>query len=64
MICNVGKTDSWLRIILGLLAGILGIVFTTWWGLVGVILFFTGIFRWCPLYQPLKISTVKDENQD
>lgn len=58
---NVGTIDRLLRIILGLIIAILGVVFENWWGLVGVVLIATGLFRFCPLYLPLKISTVKKE---
>jgi hypothetical protein len=59
---NVGTIDRLLRIILGLIIAILGVVFENWWGLVGVVLIATGLFRFCPLYLPLKISTVKKED--
>jgi hypothetical protein len=44
-----------------LIIAILGVVFENWWGLIGVVLIATGLFRFCPLYLPLKISTVKKE---
>lgn len=56
---NVGTVDRLLRIILGLIIAILGVVFDSWWGLVGLIPLATGIFQFCPLYFPLKISTLK-----
>ncbi len=58
---NVGTIDRLLRIILGLVIAILGVVFESWWGLIGVMLITTGLFRFCPFYVPLKISTVKKE---
>lgn len=58
---NVGTVDRLLRIILGLIIAILGVVFDSWWGLVGIIPIATGLFQFCPLYFPLKISTVKKE---
>lgn len=56
---NVGSIDRLLRIILGLIIAILGVVYSSWWGLVGLVPIATGLFRFCPLYFPLKISTVK-----
>ena len=56
---NVGTIDRLLRIILGLIIAILGVVFDSWWGLVGIIPIATGLFQFCPLYFPLKISTLK-----
>lgn len=61
MKCNVGTVDRLLRIILGLVIGILGVVFNSWWGLVGLVPLLTGLFRFCPMYLPMKLSTVKKE---
>lgn len=59
---NVGSIDRLLRIILGLIVAILGVIFDSWWGLIGIIPLATGIFKVCPLYLPFGLSTVsKDE---
>ncbi|MDX1285246.1 MAG: DUF2892 domain-containing protein [Draconibacterium sp.] len=60
MKCNVGSIDRLLRIIVGLLIAIIGVVFDSWWGLVGLVPLATGLFKWCPVYVPFKISTKKD----
>lgn len=63
MKCNVGTGDRWFRILGGLLVIIvLGWFFKSWWALIGVVLVLTGIFRFCPLYVPLKIDTGKKQN--
>ena len=59
MKCNVGPVDRLIRIILGLAIAVLGIVFESYWGLVGLVPLATGLFKWCPLYIPFKISTLK-----
>ncbi|MBN2636158.1 MAG: DUF2892 domain-containing protein [Prolixibacteraceae bacterium] len=59
---NVGAIDRLLRIILGLVIAIAGVLFDSWWGLIGIIPLATGLFSFCPLYFPLKISTVKKED--
>ena len=61
MKCNVGSIDRLLRIILGLIIAILGVYFNSWWGLVGIVPMATGLFSFCPVYVPLKISTTKKE---
>jgi len=61
MKCNVGSIDRLLRIILGLIIAILGVVFDCWWGLIGFVPISTGLFSFCPLFVPLKISTTKKE---
>jgi len=58
---NVGSVDRLLRIILGLIIAILGVVFDSWWGLIGLVPLATGLFSFCPAYCPLKISTIKKE---
>lgn len=59
MHCNVGKVDRAIRIIIGLIIIVLGIVFQSWLGLIGIIPLLTGIIKWCPLYLPFKINTNK-----
>jgi len=56
---NVGSVDRLARIIVGLLIAIVGVIFDSWWGLVGIVPLATGLFSFCPLYLPLKISTEK-----
>jgi len=54
---NMGITDKWIRVVLGLTIGILGIYFKSWWGLLGVVFLATALINWCPLYLPFGIST-------
>jgi len=61
MKCNVGSVDRLLRIILGLIIAILGVYFNSWWGLIGIVPLATGLFSFCPMYVPLKMSTAKKE---
>ncbi len=49
MKCNVGKTDRIIRIIGGLVIALLGVVFSSWWGLIGIIPLVTGLFSICPV---------------
>jgi len=57
MKCNVGRTDRIVRIISGLVIAILGVVFNSWWGLIGIVPLATGLFAFCPGYLPFKINT-------
>jgi len=61
MKCNVGPVDRLVRIIVGLVIAIVGVIFDSWWGLVGIVPLATGLFKFCPLYVPFKISTTKKE---
>jgi hypothetical protein len=56
---NVGTADRIIRLILGIIVIILGIIFNSWWGLIGVLLFLTGLLGRCGLYLPFKINTCK-----
>jgi len=56
---NVGKADKIIRLILGVLAIALGVIFQSWWGLIGLVLILTALVNWCPLYFPFGISTAK-----
>ena len=58
---NVGPIDRLLRIIAGLVIAIIGVVLDTWWGLIGLVPLATGLFKWCPLYSLLNISTRKEQ---
>jgi hypothetical protein len=59
MTINVGSTDRWLRIVLGIVVIVLGFYFQSWWGALGIIPIATGLLRFCPLYFPFKINTAK-----
>lgn len=58
MKCNVGMADRIIRIVIGLVIVALGVYFNSWWGIVGIVPLATGIFKWCPVYVPFKISTI------
>ncbi len=63
MKCNIGKND---RIIRGIIAAVffaVGLIYQTWWGLLGIIPLFTAITGFCGLYVPLKINTLKKEEK-
>ena len=57
---NVGNTDRWIRIVLGVVLLSL-IVFLDggirWIGLIGLIPLITGLINFCPIYALLKINT-------
>jgi len=59
MKCNMGTADRTFRAIVGIAALIAGIIFQSWWGLVGLILLGTAFLRWCPAYVPFGINTGK-----
>lgn len=56
---NMGSVDRLIRLIVGAVIIVWGILTANWWGAVGIILLVTGLMNWCPLYIPFKISTIK-----
>ena len=56
---NEGPTDRIIRLILGAIIILLGAIFNSWWGLIGVLVFITGITGWCGLYKLFGITTCK-----
>lgn len=63
MTANVGSIDRILRILAGL--ALLSLVFIgpqTMWGLVGLVPLATGLFRFCPAYTLLGVSTCSAKN--
>lgn len=59
MKCNVGQKDRMLRVVVGLIVVLAGVLFESPWGLVGIVPLLTGLIRWCPAYVPFSISTNK-----
>ena len=59
MKCNVGPTDRIIRIVIGLVIAIAGVVFDSYWGFVGILVMATGLFGYCLLYPLLKLNTNK-----
>ena len=57
MTCNVGGFDRVFRIIGGLVVLGAGAYFRAYWGLIGLLLLLTGLFRFCPAYLPFHWNT-------
>jgi hypothetical protein len=63
MKCNIGVTDRIVRILIGLIIGLLGLYFNSWWGLLGIIPLATAFVRFCPLYKLLGTGTCGEQTQ-
>jgi hypothetical protein len=59
MKCNVGTRDKGLRLFFGSVMIILGFAYSTWIGVIGLVMVLTSVFRFCPLYALLKKTTCK-----
>jgi hypothetical protein len=61
MKANVGSTDRLLRLVAGIGLAIGGVIYESYWGLIGVVLLATAVFRFCPLYSIFKMNTAKGD---
>ncbi|MGQ9798315.1 MAG: YgaP family membrane protein [Ignavibacterium sp.] len=57
MTTNIGSADKVIRIVLGLAILAIGLLYESWWGLVGLVPLVTAFIGVCPAYSLLKIST-------
>ena len=61
---NVGGFDKSARIVVGTIVILAGIIFQSWWGLIGFVPLITGMSSTCPVYIPFGISTNKSKIKD
>lgn len=54
---NVGQTDRIIRIVIGLGIAIGGVIFESYWGLIGILILATGVYRYCLLYKIFGLDT-------
>ncbi|MBN1930158.1 MAG: DUF2892 domain-containing protein [Desulfobacterales bacterium] len=60
MKCNVGRLERIIRVIIGLGLMGAGILFNSWWGIIGLIPLLTAIIGWCPVSAAIGFSTCRD----
>lgn len=62
---NVGSFDAAGRAVLGFALFGIGHHYHNWWGLIGFVPLFTGVFGFCPLYWLFRFDTsAQDEFDD
>jgi len=64
MKANIGTADRVIRVIVGLVILALGIIFRSWWGLIGLLPILTASIRFCPAYVPFGFTTCKAEPKE
>jgi len=57
MKANIGSLDRVARLVAGFAILAAGFYFKSWWGLLGIPPVLTAVFRFCPAYVPLGMST-------
>lgn len=58
---NVGNIDRVIRLVIGIGIAIGGIIFESYWGVIGVAILATAVFSFCPIYALLGIKTTVEE---
>jgi hypothetical protein len=56
---NVGNVDRNIRLLIGIVVIVLGIIYQSWWGLIGIVPLLTAGMNFCPLYSVLGMSSKK-----
>ncbi|MCK9257585.1 MAG: DUF2892 domain-containing protein [Sulfurospirillaceae bacterium] len=51
---NIGEMDRKVRLIIGVLLLVWGLISQNWFGLIGIVPIVTAVFRYCPLYSLFK----------
>lgn len=54
---NVGTTDKIIRIVIGIIVAVVGVVYQSWWGLLAIVPLATAFISFCGLYTIFGIST-------
>lgn len=60
---NVGSMDRKLRLLAGIGLAIGGIIFESYWGLIGIIVLITAVLNYCPLYALWGIDTSVNDQE-
>ena len=58
---NVGSVDRIVRIVAGIAIITAGVVYRSWWGIVGLLPLITGILGFCGVYAVLGLGTKRLE---
>ncbi len=58
---NLGRADRIIRATAGVGLFAVGLVFKTWWGLLGIIPLGTAVTGFCGLYKPFGLSTCRQK---
>ncbi len=55
--CNIGKIDKFLRVLIGFIIMGYGVYDKNFWGMIGLVPIATAAIDFCPLYAIFKINT-------
>ncbi len=60
---NMGSLDKNLRLVVGIIILLVGYLYSSWWGLVGLVPIITSLVSFCPAYLPFNMSTLKKSKE-
>jgi hypothetical protein len=60
---NIGDKDKFVRMLLGFSIMGAGFYYQSWWGIIGMFVLATAMFKWCPPYTLLGVNTFNSENK-
>ncbi len=60
---NVGSVDKVIRILIGIVIAVLGIVYQSWWGLLAILPLATAFMGFCGLYSLIGVNTCAKDKQ-
>ena len=61
---NLGIGDRWIRVMVGLGILALGLIFQSWWGLIGLLPLATAAVGYCGLYSICGLNTDRSKHVD
>ena len=59
---NVGSLDKTIRLIVGILIIVIGVLNESLLGAIGLVPIITALIGWCPLYPIFKINTICEKD--
>jgi len=63
MLSNLGKIDRLIRTAASFLIAFGSIYWGVLWAILGLVILFTAIIGWCPIYALLRLSTTKEQEE-
>jgi hypothetical protein len=58
---NMGNADRIVRVVLGVVIVAAGMIYQSWWGVIGLVPLLTAAVGLCPAYLPFGIRTCPEE---
>jgi hypothetical protein len=63
MLSNIGKIDRLIRTAAAFFIAFGSVYWDVLWAILGLVILFTAIISWCPIYALLRFSTTKEQEE-